>query len=201
MALAPLGRPVKGKRSHSRAALFYWRPESLLHESQEPRRHPTFVRSLRRGKPDRSRSGTAQPVARIEQSEIRDGHFGFLRRSRVSLRSTRATKRKNKRKAERRETPVVPAAPCGQRAPWPGALASRRSTCGSRWAGATSQLSCRPCFLGRGGSVTVIASPPGEDRNASPRALPAPACPSPGFNTHSGHRAGGLMPKAARVQK
>ena len=36
------------------------------------------------------------------------------------------------------------------------------------------------CCPLRGGSVTVIASPSGEDRHAAPRALPAPACPSPG---------------------
>jgi hypothetical protein len=62
-----------------------------------------------------------------------------------------------------------------------GALACRRSTNGSRQTVVTFWLSSRPCFLRLGGSARSYGPPSGEDRNAFPRALPAPACPSPGF--------------------
>ena len=53
----------------------------------------------------------------------------------------------------------------------------------------------RPCFLRLGGSAGSYGPPSGEDLCAPPRALPAPACPSPASTSRTGHNAGRLMPE------
>src|ERR1051326_6572079 len=50
---------------------------------------------------------------------------------------------------------------------------------GSCWAVAPPHLSSRPGFLGRGGSARLYDRQPGRRPHAVPRALAAPACPSP----------------------
>jgi hypothetical protein len=125
---------------------------------------PTFVRSLRQW-----RAGT-----------ITIG----IERSRVSPRSTRhqipfdslpAPKtRFRQQKGSRTPRDAVPQPPRF----WRGARLAIRARlsafhCGSRWAVVTPQLSSRPCILGLGGNARSHGPPFGEDRNASPRALPA----------------------------
>ena len=83
-----------------------------------------------------------------------------------------------------------------------GALACRRSTAALAKGTFVAQGSASghaSCDLA--GAHDLMDRQPGRRPYALPRALSAPACPSPGFNTRSGHSAGRLMPKAARVAR
>ena len=88
-------------------------------------------------------------VARIEQSEIRGTAFKLVGRPRVSLRSTRAT---NKKEAERRETRSPSSAP------FPVALARLRERVSTPtgFVGLNQQSSSQPC------SNPQFPGPPGE---------------------------------------
>ena len=101
-------------------------------------------------------------VARIERSEIRGRSRGFYRRSRVSLRSTRATKSfqtrfRQQKEIERRQTRVSLLHLPAKRAPWPGRARLSAFHCGSRQGDSWSpRLSVRPCFPGQSGAFGPV---------------------------------------------
>ncbi len=128
--------PPSGKRdamySRSRDALFV-RTQVMRHAiPKNDAASPTFVGCPGVDRPDHH-DRTQRTVARIEQSEIRERSRGFHRRSRVSLRSTRATNsfrlasgNQRKQNADRRGSPCFTLRRSAH--PAQGALACRRST-------------------------------------------------------------------------
>ena len=157
-------------------------------------------------------------------SEIRERHRGLECRSRISLRSIRATKEKDrKRNAERRVFPT--SAPPPLSSPAPSFVLPRkrgrievggrhRRGRGSRPAGRarlpafhrgscqrdcpSPRLGVRPCFLGLGRSARSGRPRPtgGERSSAAPRALPAPRLSQSSESTsRTGPSAGKMMPE------
>ena len=160
---------------------------------------------------------TVRTVARMKRSEIRERRSSLNAAPRITLRFIRATttKEKRKRNADRRVQPT--SAPYGRgarpclfplsrlrgRVRGGGTLAYRRSTTALtvRAFGPWAQLQARlPGTRQDVRSCTV--APTGEQRpRALTRALPAPACPSPG-NAPPGPVVVpvSMMPEAARVR-
>ena len=128
---------------------------------------PEFCRSL-------------QPVARIEPSEIRERMSGFN----APRGFTAFNPGYELRKGSGTPTSAWVMKPClrARRRIRRDALACRRSTAVLTRGLSPLSLSFRPGFLGRGRSaLSGKPAPTGERRRcASKRALPAPACPSPG---------------------
>ena len=153
-------------------------------ESQKRRRHPD-PRQMNPAveTPDTSRSDAARAVAWIERSEIRERSCGFHRRSRVSLRSTRATKRTNGRKSKRKQNADRRGSPCftfrRSAHPAQGALACRRSTPALPLGLAHPKVRPRTRFR--------------EASAQSGGGLPPAFAPVTASTSRAGHNAGGLM--------
>jgi hypothetical protein len=161
--LSPHAGRGKAKHSRSRDAFFDSHPSYRQAIPKNLAAIPIFVRSLRQWRTEASRSEHG------------------ARRSQKSFRLASGNK------GCRTPRDAVPQPPrC-----WRGARLAIRARlsafhCGSRWAVVTSQLSSRPCFLGAFLPFTRREWHDLMDRlpakiATSPRVLPAPACPSPGF--------------------
>jgi hypothetical protein len=138
------------------------------------------------------RPSFAISVARMERSAIRDRRLKLLHRSRVSLRSTRATNRKQKKEAERRQTCSPTSAPYGRGAhrrqvyavcanpSASGALACRRSAAALR--GANQRPRSSPGALPetwlRNGRYPLPPIPV-QRLGRRPVLMPAGLCPEP----------------------
>ena len=99
----------------------------------------------------------------------------------------------------------------GSRTPKGASLSSALARCGARPAGrarlpafhcgsrqgdcSSPRLSLSQASCDSAGACEPMDRQPGRVSHASPRALPAPACPSPVSTSRAGHSAGRLMPK------
>ncbi len=119
------------------------------------------------GRPEPSRSG----AARQESQERKERKQNAERRNLAA-----ALARRGARPAGRARLPAFHCGSCQGDCPSP-----RRSS---------SHASCDSA-----GACEPMDRQPGRVSHASPRALPAPACPSPASTSRAGHNAGRLMPE------
>jgi hypothetical protein len=120
-------------------------------------------------------------------------------RSRITLCSIRATKKKRKRNADRR---MCPSSALARGARSADALACRRSTTALAVGAFARRAQLQARLPGTWQERIVLSSSPqpgGERLRAAKRALPAPACPSPGkAPPASAVVPKSMMPEAAR---